>query len=443
MIYVVLSGKSDRPNPALKVVKAEPRRDGTGSDLQLAHPQDLKANGETGPSNKSQNPIWPHKRLHQSPAALDESSKTESSVVEERIDATRRASRTETRSSQKRKRNDSVPPWNNRRRQGRMRGSDTSNSFAQDQVHGQTSKPQQHEKPSSQLTATGVPQIPRAHLRCANCGELGHPLGECTRHVDPDGFVNGCPPCNIREHLYDACTLKKARDEYHFLVTKRHNKPPIRTKLDFRLVNATRFQRDKCRPHTREFSAGRARLGIQQDPSDCTVEDPHWTDPTSVIGSQSHPLDAPRVWPPPMPSSGSLSDRPSWIAVDMPRGLTSSSGHMKSELDDDDEILPFYKYRLRSKFDGSKASPQEQRDPGSSPSLSRSPASRPLHMAREWQARTQSTLPMRSPHSVSPAPHNSCDNCHQVGHAWKNCLRACGACGKWGHKSPECTESCS
>ena len=40
---------------------------------------------------------------------------------------------------------------------------------------------------------------------CGNCNEPGHELAKCPGPPDQDGFINGCPVCNTKEHIFDLC----------------------------------------------------------------------------------------------------------------------------------------------------------------------------------------------------------------------------------------------
>jgi hypothetical protein len=117
---------------------------------------------------------------------------------------------------------------------------------------------------SKELTASQ-----EAVLTCGNCagkrgreGALnvtysgfGHLVKDCTRLVDPDGFVNACPFCNKGDHNPNACKAAHTlTDAYYLLVVCRHGKPPIRCNWDLKALDPKRWEAEKFRPQNPKFS---------------------------------------------------------------------------------------------------------------------------------------------------------------------------------------------
>ncbi|KAI8198654.1 hypothetical protein K4K52_009453 [Colletotrichum sp. SAR 10_76] len=68
-------------------------------------------------------------------------------------------------------------------------------------------------------------------LTCGNCGLRGHILLDCL-WPDQDGWIQGCPLCNSKEHHLEGCDRMQRlteRDMFDILVLRRANKPPLKT----------------------------------------------------------------------------------------------------------------------------------------------------------------------------------------------------------------------
>ncbi|KAF0319485.1 hypothetical protein GQ607_013304 [Colletotrichum asianum] len=68
-------------------------------------------------------------------------------------------------------------------------------------------------------------------LTCGNCGLRGHILLDCL-WPDQDGWIQGCPLCNSKEHHLEGCDRMQRlteRDMFGILVLRRANKPPLKT----------------------------------------------------------------------------------------------------------------------------------------------------------------------------------------------------------------------
>ena len=138
-------------------------------------------------------------------------------------------------------------------------------------------------------------------LICGNCSEAGHSLADCTYNIDEYGYLNGCPRCDTLSHNYADCPAPKfAHDDYFYLITKRHGKPPLRCRWDFRLGYWKRFKESvyqddatAMRPQTPWFAKDRRDRGVVQMWNEIVL-DPIWygrTDWTTNVGKMVHPLD--------------------------------------------------------------------------------------------------------------------------------------------------------
>ena len=136
---------------------------------------------------------------------------------------------------------------------------------------------------------------------CGNCSEAGHSLADCTYNIDEYGYLNGCPRCNTLSHNYADCPAPKfAHDDYFYLITKRHGKPPLQCRWDFRLGYWKKFKEcvyqddaTAMRPQTAAFAKERRHMGVVQMWNE-VVLDPIWygrTDWTTNVGKMVHPLD--------------------------------------------------------------------------------------------------------------------------------------------------------
>lgn len=68
-------------------------------------------------------------------------------------------------------------------------------------------------------------------LTCGNCGLRGHILLDCL-WPDQDGWIQGCPLCNSKEHHLEGCDRTQRlteRDMFDILLLRRANKPPLKT----------------------------------------------------------------------------------------------------------------------------------------------------------------------------------------------------------------------
>ncbi|PVH88965.1 hypothetical protein DL98DRAFT_524578 [Cadophora sp. DSE1049] len=127
---------------------------------------------------------------------------------------------------------------------------------------------------------------------CGNCREDGHTLADCTRNLDSDGFLTGCPKCNTQDHSYDSCQDNlQGQDpvkDYHFLVFRRSGKPPIRTRIDVRSLGNGAISKLRGMPQTSKFALDRKKKGLLQNPDE-TIIDPTWMVHPEMIKDQSRP----------------------------------------------------------------------------------------------------------------------------------------------------------
>ena len=151
----------------------------------------------------------------------------------------------------------------------------------------------------SPLTLTHPPN--QEGLICGNCSEAGHSLADCTYNIDQYGYLNGCPRCNTLSHNYADCAAPIfAQDDYFYLITKRHGKPPLRCRWDFRLGYWKKFKEcvyeddtTAMRPQTAAFAKARRDKGVVQMWNEIVL-DPIWygrTDWSTNVGKMVHPLD--------------------------------------------------------------------------------------------------------------------------------------------------------
>ncbi|KAG4414713.1 hypothetical protein IFR04_012147 [Cadophora malorum] len=151
----------------------------------------------------------------------------------------------------------------------------------------------------SPLTLTHPPN--QEGLICGNCSEAGHSLADCTYNIDQYGYLNGCPRCNTLSHNYADCAAPIfAQDDYFYLITKRHGKPPLRCRWDFRLGYWKKFKEcvyeddtTAMRPQTAAFVKARRDKGVVQMWNEIVL-DPIWygrTDWSTNVGKMVHPLD--------------------------------------------------------------------------------------------------------------------------------------------------------
>ncbi|PVH89088.1 hypothetical protein DL98DRAFT_579802 [Cadophora sp. DSE1049] len=180
---------------------------------------------------------------------------------------------------------------NNRHREisRELPSGDNRNSDDDDSAHMSISPPTHAHAPNPEMVI------------CGNCSEAGHSLADCTYNIDEYGYLNGCPRCNTLEHNYADCPAPKfSHDDYFYLVTKRHGKPPLRCRWDFRLGYWKKFKEcvykndtTAMRPQTAAFAKDRRNRGVVQAWNEIVL-DPIWygrTDLTTNVGKMVHPLD--------------------------------------------------------------------------------------------------------------------------------------------------------
>jgi hypothetical protein len=104
-----------------------------------------------------------------------------------------------------------------------------------------------------------------------------------------NGFLRGCPRCNITTHNLEDCRIKNLRDQekFHLLVRKRHNRPPLEYSRDFRTVPGFGTPESPFRPWTRAFAAANAfayesHVYRVEDKDEHLVDDPAWERPESI-----------------------------------------------------------------------------------------------------------------------------------------------------------------
>lgn len=68
-------------------------------------------------------------------------------------------------------------------------------------------------------------------ITCGHCGKKGHELADCV-HPGEDGYIHGCPFCNILTHDNGATWCPKFRDPIkadllYWAIERRANRPPL------------------------------------------------------------------------------------------------------------------------------------------------------------------------------------------------------------------------
>ena len=137
---------------------------------------------------------------------------------------------------------------------------------------------------SQALSGTGAVN---SSWTCGNCQEDGHTLADCTRELDSQGFLTGCPKCNTKEHNYDDCQdilqhHDRVRD-YHFLIFRRIGKPPIRSRIDIEFLGNGRISKLNGMPQKPDFALARMSRSLLQDPNEM-IMDPAWDPPKIIEG---------------------------------------------------------------------------------------------------------------------------------------------------------------
>ncbi|KAI1324832.1 hypothetical protein F5Y16DRAFT_402096 [Xylariaceae sp. FL0255] len=87
----------------------------------------------------------------------------------------------------------------------------------------------EHKKPKNQATTP--------HKHCGNCGRMGHKAAVCVK-TGPSGWMEACPKCNTKNHIYNHCPQRKAAEDFTYLIFNRQRKPPV--KCEFRLDRVIR-----------------------------------------------------------------------------------------------------------------------------------------------------------------------------------------------------------
>jgi hypothetical protein len=123
---------------------------------------------------------------------------------------------------------------------------------------------------------------------CANCQAADHQLKRCCIS-DADGYLRGCPRCNVKAHSYADCPKRdvKTRDKsieeaYFFLRWGRDGKCPLEHHLDWRLYTSSKDRNNKDVPWTAEYAIQqRPFLEPRQSATDDGIsKDPYWNEQT-------------------------------------------------------------------------------------------------------------------------------------------------------------------
>jgi len=136
---------------------------------------------------------------------------------------------------------------------------------------------------------------------CGNCEDPDHRLHVCVLPVDEFGFVNGCPRCNTKTHMYNECPVRSGdrylHDDWYFLIHARNDKPPIRSDVDIRSITRMPGSDFAEFPWTYEFSMKQDSRGFLKgyQSSVGTLCDRAWLNPRK-IPSQIHPSNVESIY---------------------------------------------------------------------------------------------------------------------------------------------------
>ncbi|KAJ3565264.1 hypothetical protein NPX13_g7568 [Xylaria arbuscula] len=70
---------------------------------------------------------------------------------------------------------------------------------------------------------------------CGNCHQRNHTADLCVK-VGDSGWMEACPKCNSRLHIYDRCPRRRQDEDFKYLILNRGNKPPVKSSLNLGLV---------------------------------------------------------------------------------------------------------------------------------------------------------------------------------------------------------------
>jgi hypothetical protein len=95
--------------------------------------------------------------------------------------------------------------------------------------------PSQPSKPSKPAKAEPAPkpdpENPEAtSSACGNCGLEGHKARVCVK-CSPSGWMDTCPKCDRKGHLYENCRFRNRSEDYKYLIWNRQVKPPVKSTM--------------------------------------------------------------------------------------------------------------------------------------------------------------------------------------------------------------------
>ncbi|KAI9640170.1 hypothetical protein NHQ30_011407 [Ciborinia camelliae] len=131
----------------------------------------------------------------------------------------------------------------------------------------------QHMKPNKHAKSSAKSAAP-VKLWCPRCRSDNHALKNCTMCAN-DGFMDGCPKCNVLDHQYFNCPSPIGKqDRYHFLRQCRRGRPPWRMNVDHRDIRKITDGIDVSEPDEIPWTAEFAKMNIGKKLA--RIPDPAW-----------------------------------------------------------------------------------------------------------------------------------------------------------------------
>jgi len=127
---------------------------------------------------------------------------------------------------------------------------------------------------------------PKRESTCVNCGLLGHRLRHCCKAA-PDGFLHGCPRCDLMTHDFDSCNHpnKNTKEQLLFSGWHRQGRCPLKTARNPRYEPG--FDNILVKPWTASFARANAHKWRdhkhERNVEDEVLEhDPAWEHPENI-----------------------------------------------------------------------------------------------------------------------------------------------------------------
>jgi hypothetical protein len=147
------------------------------------------------------------------------------------------------------------------------------------------SLPRSQQQPVNHQFHPKQPQKPKKDRICS-CKQTGHRLRNCCK-ADSDGFMSGCPICDIMAHDIDDCTAKdtRAKDRLIYHLEKRNSRPLFRSSVDIRDMDG--FWKSGWRSWTPNFAKAnvdyyKTHEHMQRTRDEVFIPDPAWDYPEAI-----------------------------------------------------------------------------------------------------------------------------------------------------------------